>query len=126
LQRESSGSFQLPSDEQGSKTLPLLSAGESACFARELDCDYPLGAVLTLEGTQTHGEVWIGEWMAGRFVLGLLTPREQGGKVFLTAGPGNEFFLPGALARKGAVLRLVTRANFPGGSLDRVAITEIV
>ncbi len=102
-----------------------IPAGDAVCFSRELACDYPLGAVLTLDATQTHGEIWIDDWMVGRFVLGLLTPRDKGGKVFLTGGPGNSFFLPGALARKGATLRITARANLPAAKLDRITLSAI-
>ena len=100
-------------------------AGEAAVFTRALDRDYPLGAVLTLKGEHLHGEVWLDDWMAGRFLLNLLTPREKGGKIFLTGGPGNQFFLPGALAHKGALLHLITRADNPAGSITRATLSAI-
>ena len=102
-----------------------LASGAAHCFERALDRDYPLGAVLTLSATQAHGEIWLDDWHCGRYVLGLLTPREKGGKIFFAGGPENEFFLPGALARKGARLRITARANAAGGCIERITLAEI-
>lgn len=102
-----------------------VEAGGMAAFTHRLAGDLPYGAVLTLEGVRVHGEVWLEDWMPGRFVLGLLVPREEGGGVFLAGGPGNRFFLPGALARKGAELRLVVRAGEGGGRITRATLTAV-
>ena len=94
-------------------------------LARTLDRDYPLGAVLTLDAHQLHGEIWLDDWMIGRYILGVLTPKENGGKIFIVGGPANEFFLPGALAKKGATLRLTARAAHPAARLARATLSEI-
>lgn len=98
-----------------------VAGGQVVVFEIELKDAYERGAVLTLGGVDVMGLIEVGRTAVGRFVFG---PAVQ---VKLTGGPGDRFYLPGALLKGGSVLRLVARGVCPkhAGRIDRCLLQAV-